>query len=111
MTTINEKPANSVTRETIESKIAGVMYMNGADMAKANGMNIGHETENNLKRLTLCVVVMENGFLLTGESACVSADNYDEATGKRIAFENATNKMWPLLGYALREELFKASLV
>ena len=111
MTTINEKPANSVTSETIESKIAGVMYMNGADMAKANGMNIGHETENNLKRLTLCVVVMENGFMLTGESACVSADNYDEIVGKRIAFENATNKMWALLGYALREELFKDSLV
>lgn len=102
---------NTVTNEIIESKIAGVMYMNGADMAKVNGMNIGTETENNLKRLTLCVVVMENGFLLTGESACVSADNYVEATGKRIAFENATNKMWPLLGYALREELFKASLV
>ena len=56
---------NTVTNEIIESKIAGVMYMNGADMAKVNGMNIGTETKNNLKRLTLCVVVMENGFLLT----------------------------------------------
>ena len=30
---------NTVTNEIIESKIAGVMYMNGADMVKVNGIN------------------------------------------------------------------------
>lgn len=41
---ISKDATNTVTNEIIESKIAGVMHMNGAHMAKVNGMNIGTET-------------------------------------------------------------------
>lgn len=57
--------------------------------------------------LTICVLRLRNGFLVTGESACASPENFDEALGRRIARENARNKIWTLEGYALRERLAK----
>lgn len=61
-----------------------------------------------LKLLTFCVLVLKNGFTVTGESACVSPENYNKDIGQRIAREKAVDKLWPLLGYALREKLHGA---
>ncbi len=55
--------------------------------------------------LTLCVLTLQNGFNVVGESACADPANFDRELGRRIARDNAKNKMWPLLGYALREKL------
>ena len=58
-----------------------------------------------LNLLTFCVLVLRNGFTVTGESACASPENFDAEIGKRIARENAANKIWPLVGYELRSKL------
>ena len=58
-----------------------------------------------LKLLTFCVLVLKNGFTVTGESACASPDNFDAEIGRKIARENAVQKIWPLLGFALKERL------
>ena len=55
--------------------------------------------------LTFCVLVLKNGFTVTGESACASPENFDAEIGRRVARENAVNKMWPLLGYALKDKM------
>ena len=55
--------------------------------------------------LTICVLTLRNGFLVTGESAAASPENFDAAIGRRIARENARNKIWALEGYLLREKL------
>ena len=55
-----------------------------------------------LKLLTFCVLVLRNGFTITGESACASPENFDAELGKKIARANAINKVWPLMGYALK---------
>jgi len=55
--------------------------------------------------LTFCVLVLKNGFTVTGESACASPENFDAAIGKQIARANAEQKIWPLMGYALKEML------
>ena len=55
--------------------------------------------------LTFCVLVLKNGFTVTGESACASPENFDAAIGRKIARENAKQKLWPLLGYALKHRL------
>jgi len=52
--------------------------------------------------LTFCVLVLQNGFTVTGESACASPENFDAELGKKIARRNAEAKIWPLLGYELR---------
>ena len=57
------------------------------------------------KLLTFCVLVLRNGFTVTGESACASPENFDADLGRKIARQNAINKVWPLMGYELRSKL------
>jgi hypothetical protein len=52
---------------------------------------------------TVCLLTLRNGFGVVGESACVSAENFDEAIGQKIAFNNARDKIWLLEGYLLRD--------
>ena len=65
--------------------------------------------EKSLSLLTFCVLVLKNGFTVTGESACASPENFDADLGRKIARENAKQKLWPLLGYALKQKLHEAA--
>lgn len=58
-------------------------------------------------QLTVCVLTLENGFNVTGESACVSPENFNKEIGEKIAKDNAVNKIWSLEGYLLKEQLSK----
>lgn len=55
--------------------------------------------------LTFCVLVLRNGFTVTGESACASPENFDTEIGRKIARANAVQKIWPLMGYELKSKL------
>lgn len=58
--------------------------------------------------LTVCALVLRNGFVVTGESAAASPANFDEEIGRKIARDNARQKIWALEGYLLRERLSAA---
>ena len=62
-----------------------------------------------LNLLTFCVLVLRNGFTVTGESACASPENFDAELGRKIARANAVNKVWPLLGFSLKQKLHEAA--
>lgn len=55
--------------------------------------------------LTVCCLTLQNGYNVIGESAAASPENFDEAIGRRIAKDNARNKIWALEGYLLRSKL------
>lgn len=55
--------------------------------------------------LTVCCLTLKNGFTVTGESACASPENFDDQIGRKIARQNAREKLWPLLGFRLRDQL------
>ena len=57
--------------------------------------------------LTVCVLTLENGFIVTGESACASPANYNKEIGDRIARDKAKEKIWVLEGYLLKQKLFE----
>lgn len=59
-------------------------------------------------QLTICVVTLLNGYTVTGESACADPKMFNEEIGQKFAFAAAERKIWPMLGYALKEELYKA---
>lgn len=61
-------------------------------------------------RLTVCILTLRNGFTVTGESTCVSPENYNEEIGNKIARENAREKVWLLEGYLLKQKLYEVSL-
>jgi hypothetical protein len=58
--------------------------------------------------LTVCALTLNNGFIVTGESAAASPENFDEQIGRKIARSNAREKIWALEGYLLREKLSKS---
>jgi len=55
--------------------------------------------------LTVCCLTLQNGFTVTGESACASPENFDVEIGEKIAFKNAREKIWALEGYLLKQRL------
>ena len=54
---------------------------------------------------TVCLLTLKNGYTVCGESACASPENFNAEIGRKIARENARNKIWALEGYALRNKL------
>ena len=59
-------------------------------------------------QLTVCCLTLENGFTVTGESACASPENFNAELGRKIARSNARDKIWGLEGYALKQKLHEA---
>ena len=99
--------APRVTPSDIDANIVAESYFTASDGYNNTSMEpacSGGEKEA-LSLLTFCVLVLRNGFTVTGESACASPENFDAEVGRKIARANAVNKMWPLLGYALKERL------
>ena len=58
--------------------------------------------------LTVCCLTLVNGFTVTGESACASPANFNEELGRKLAHDNARNKIWALEGYLLKQKLHEA---
>ena len=100
--------APRLTPQHIDSVVVSEHYFTAADGASNADNNydplVGAPSQ--LYLLTFCVLVLKNGFTVTGESACVSHENFDAEIGKKIAYENARNKIWMLEGYLLKERLF-----
>lgn len=96
--------APRVTSADIEANIAGEHCFTAAEGAGAGPQHIA------LNLLTFCVLVLRNGFTVTGESACASPENFDAELGRKIARANAINKVWPLMGYQLKEQLYQRTV-
>ena len=97
--------APRVTLADIEANIAGEYYFTAEQGAEAAAPSYGDKYPQALSLLTFCVLVLRNGFPVTGESACVSPENFDAELGRKIARQNAIAKVWPLMGYVLKEKL------
>lgn len=104
--------APRVTPADIEAEVIAETYFTAAegglgaykmhdDVYQGTG-KIHHDA---LGLLTFCVLVLRNGFTVTGESACASPENFDAELGRKIARRNAEAKIWPLLGFRLRDQL------
>lgn len=95
--------AARVTLADIEANIASEWTFTAGE---ATGMIDGNGPDvRALGLLTFCVLVLRNGFTVTGESACASPENFDAEVGRKIARQNAVQKIWPLMGYELRSKL------
>lgn len=102
--------APRVTPADVEASIASEHYftaLNGANNEWAINTRTYGTSERALGLLTFCVLVLRNGFTVTGESACASPENFDPEIGRKIARQHAVAKIWPLLGYELRSKLAK----
>lgn len=101
----------SVTPADVQANIVGVYYFNAEDAARAavDSGSIDAGDADSLRLLTICVLVLRNGFTVTGESACTGLENFSAEIGRRGARENAISKLWSLMGYALKERMAGAN--
>jgi hypothetical protein len=99
--------APRVTRPGIESLIRAEDYFTAAEGVEAGGdgpVLPEHEL------LTVCVLVLENGFTVLGSSACASPENFDAAIGRKLAREDAIDQVWMVEGYLLKQRLYDAEM-
>jgi hypothetical protein len=89
-----QKTPNRVTLEQLESKVRMEEYLYPGAMP----------------HLTICVLILENGWALVGKSAPADAGNFDPPLGMKFAKEDAMRQLWQLEGYLLRETLYAGSV-
>ncbi|PAW51042.1 hypothetical protein CKQ80_09610 [Pseudomonas moraviensis] len=106
--------APRITPADLQANIVGEYFFTAAD-----GVQAAFSSQDELTRLTgahgelalltFCVLVLRNGFTVTGESACASPENFNAEIGRKIARQNAEQKIWPLMGYELKQRLHAES--
>jgi len=99
--------APRITPAALEENIKTEAYFTAADGVRGTtppGLRTYVPAQEH-QLLTFCVLTLRNGFTVTGESACASPENFDGEIGRKIARANAVQKIWPLMGYQLRETL------
>ncbi|BEN05989.1 Gp49 family protein [Serratia marcescens] len=99
------KTAPRVTPDHIESIISDCYYFTAQDGLMTANPDAAQYSPKSLDLLTFCVLVLKNGFTVTGESACASPENFDAEIGRKIARTNAVQKIWALEGYLLKQRL------
>lgn len=102
--------APRVTPAALQAEIVSAWYINGATGVVPDDFQPAVPADSPLSLLTICVLVLRNGFTVHGVSACASPENFNEEIGRRIARENAEREIWPLLGFRLRDELARPVL-
>lgn len=80
--------APRVTKESIE-----------ANIVKSEFTKIGDT-------ITHCRIILNNGFSVTGESACVNVENHKQDIGERIAYDTAFQKLWGYYGFLLAQKQY-----
>jgi hypothetical protein len=109
--------APRLTPELIEKQIISETYLATVEADRNGNDVIVHDTKflpgdynaqlayDSLKCLTICVLVLRNGYTVVGKSACASRQNFDADLGRKIAREDARRQIWALEGYALKSKL------
>lgn len=93
------KTANRVSLDDIKSSIDAEYFLPGESAVA------GCPVHESLKVLTICILVMKNGFTIIGKAAPADPTNFDPELGRTFAREDAIRQVWPLMGYALRDRL------
>ena len=106
--------AARLSPEDIEAMIGSEHYFTAADGALGalstgdmNPVEAFLSLPRPLHTLTICVMVLTNGYTVTGESSPVSAENFDAELGRKIARQHARDKIWALGGYLLKQRLYE----
>lgn len=98
-----------VTIEAIENEIVAEHYFTALDGLRGSDdvdlLNLPNPTFSSLSTLTFCTLVLKNGYVVTGEAACVDPKSYNEEIGNKVARTKAIEKIWPLMGYELKSIL------
>jgi hypothetical protein len=93
-------PPASVTESEVEQNIRSEHFFVPGQYMLSN--------DRALSQLTLCILVLNNGYTVVGKSACVDGALFDPDIGRRIARQDAVRQVWPLLGFRLADSRLAA---
>ncbi len=51
--------------------------------------------------VTVCVLILKNGFTVVGKSACANPDNFNATLGQTLAYDDAKQQIYALLAFRL----------
>jgi hypothetical protein len=77
------------------------------DITGATAVGPESPAHDSLDVLSICILVMRNGFTIIGKAAPASPANFNRELGIKLAYEDAVRQVWPLMGYALRDRLLQ----
>jgi len=103
--------APRITLADIQANIIDALYFTASEASIGQDINPFDRpivAKQAYRLLTFCVLTLRNGFTVTGESACASPENFDAEIGRKIARQNAEQKIWMLEGYVLKNKLAAA---
>lgn len=88
-----KQPAPSVTNEDVSAAIVKTEFVLLPD-----------------GRTTICILTLDNGFTIRGESSCVCKENYRQDLGEEYSRIDARNKVWAFLGFRLADQIHQGKL-
>ena len=104
--------APRITPQDVQNIITDEYYFTAEDgasqaMGWTNFAKIHtHKDAEPLRQITICVLILKNGHKIVGvNTGPVSPENFDAELARKLARENATDQIWPLLGFSLRSKL------
>ena len=96
--------APRLTPADIDATILSTHVFRASDAVVDTGL-----AGESLRCLTIALLILRNGFVVQGFSACASPENYDAEIGAKVAVANAREKIWQLEGYLLKQRLYEAN--
>lgn len=108
--TINPVPTNAprVTQEEVLDSISSEYFFTGKEGLCGKHGYLPDGYDDGLAMVTICVLILKNGHRIVGvNTGSVSDENFDHTLARKLAKENALDQIWGLLGYSLRDRLFK----
>lgn len=98
-----------VSLQDIKDQIALVQYCTADWLVTERGITLAQVEQ--LKVMTICLVVMKNGWIVIGKTASADPKSYNAELGEKLAYEDCIRQLWPMLGYNLRTRLHNDKLM
>ena len=103
-----------VTLEQVNSEIASVYYFTGLE-GVAGHWNMSPPLPSSdyvrLECLTFCVMLLRNGFMVTGVSSCAITEENNPGLGRDAAYDDALSKVFELYAFKLRDTMYPDTVI
>ena len=97
----------TVSKSSIEAKIRGVYFINAGEAIKTSNGGYTDRDLAELNLVTICIIILENGFKVEGTSACVDLGGCNIIKKRKEAYDAAFEKIWEKEGYLLKQKMFE----
>ena len=85
------------------AEVAQTPWRVSLEMMKGRVKSVEYIRPNIIPHMTICVIILDNGYALQGMSAPADPANFNLEKGQEFAYEDAMRKLWALEAYVMRD--------